>query len=342
MLEIDGSHGEGGGQILRTSVALSALNGTPIVIKKIRNNRPRPGLAAQHMTGIMVAGELCGAVISGLKKGSTEITFEPGEIKGGSYKFDIGTAGSITLVLQAVLPLILRAGGTTTLDLIGGTDVKFAPPIDYFKFVMKPKLEKMGAVIDLKETVRGYYPRGGGRVVIEITPPAGKLKNLELAARGKLNEIWGTIHSANLPGHISTRIKNSAEAELNEKYPNINVDLEIERVENSRSPGVGINLCGRFDNTVLGSNSIGERGLPAEKLAIEATAGLITEIKSGASVDAYAADQLLPFLIGTSSVFLTRKPLSDHTLTNLAVINRFSGDVFKMTEREHVIKLESE
>ncbi|MBC2762112.1 MAG: RNA 3'-terminal phosphate cyclase, partial [ANME-2 cluster archaeon] len=173
MINIDGSYGEGGGQIIRTAVALSAVTGTDVTISNIRSNRPKSGLKAQHMSAIRTAADMTGARISGLKSGSTELTFSPGVstsggIPGGYYKIDIGTAGSITLLLQCLMPIALAAQEPVSLDITGGTDVAWSPPIDYMAHVLLPVLETMGLKCNIKLQRRGYYPRGGGRVAAII------------------------------------------------------------------------------------------------------------------------------------------------------------------------------
>jgi RNA 3'-terminal phosphate cyclase (ATP)/RNA 3'-terminal phosphate cyclase (GTP) len=342
MIEIDGSQGEGGGQILRTSVALSAVTNTPVRITRIRHNRPKPGLAAQHVTAISALAELCSAKTTGVSKGSTEISFEPGEITGGHFAFDIGTAGSITLVLQALLPVVLKAGTKTTLELTGGTDVRFAPPVDYFRYVLKPFLEKMGAVIEITEIARGYYPKGGGRVTLTASPNRNGLDRLDLGFRGDLNGVSGHIHYANLPDHIPKRMKKALETEQHRFGASEELALNIDRVENSRSPGVGISLTANYENSVLGSNALGERGIPAESLVKNAVEDLLSEIRTGAVVDAYAADQLLPYMAGTKSTIIAKNPLTDHTLTNLAVIRQITGSEFTLSEQGETIRIDSQ
>ena len=199
----------------------------------------------------------------------------------------------------------------------------------------------MGAGIDIKEVMRGYYPKGGGKVLVEITMPEGGLKSLELRSQGKLQGFFASIHYANLPEHISVRIKKTVEVELKRFDSNAELEIEVEKAEQSRSPGVGLTLRAIFDNTVLCSSALGERGVPAEKLAKSASMRLIDEIRSGATADAHTADQLLPYLIGTQSVILAKNPITAHTLTNLAVIRQFYGSIFKQSEQGQVIEIKS-
>ncbi|MCS7099566.1 MAG: RNA 3'-terminal phosphate cyclase, partial [Sulfolobales archaeon] len=171
MLEIDGSFGEGGGQILRTAVALSAITGTDIRVVNIRARRPEPGLKRQHLTGILAAAEMCNAVVEGAQVGSTEVVFKPGSIRGGEYRFDVGTAGSVTLVLQTLLPIAAFADSPVAIEVSGGTDVPWSPPVDYLRYVVKPHLERLGYAFGVELVRRGHYPRGGGLVRVSVDRP---------------------------------------------------------------------------------------------------------------------------------------------------------------------------
>ncbi|MCJ7817515.1 MAG: RNA 3'-terminal phosphate cyclase, partial [Candidatus Thorarchaeota archaeon] len=170
MIEIDGSYGEGGGQILRTSIALAALTMKPVQISKIRAGRPKPGLKKQHLSGIKLTGELVDATIEGLEVGSTEISFTPNQRRSGSFSIDIGTAGSISLILQAVLPPAVLAPDPVTFLIQGGTDVKWSPPVDYLNNVFSPLLSRLGSIVEIEQKKRGHYPRGGGEVLCRVTP----------------------------------------------------------------------------------------------------------------------------------------------------------------------------
>src|SRR3989338_11611536 len=185
MLEIDGSYGEGGGQIIRTAIAMSAIKQVPIRIINIRANRSKPGLQAQHLTGVKAAAELCGAKVSGAELGSTELTFEPGKIRFGKFRFDIGTAGAITLVLQTLIPIAAFAPSKTKFEIIGGTNVLHAPPIEYFQNVFCDYAEKFGLIVTANVEKYGFFPKGGGVVRVEVKP-AKSYKPINLTERGKL------------------------------------------------------------------------------------------------------------------------------------------------------------
>jgi RNA 3'-phosphate cyclase len=340
MIVIDGSLGEGGGQILRTSIALSAITQTPVKIINIRRNRPKPGLAAQHVTGIKAVSNLCSAHTKGLNIGSIEIEFTPHNLIGGSHKLDIGTAGSITLVLQACLPAALCSPHSTLLELTGGTDVKFAPPIDYFRYIIAPLLEKMGAGFDFLEIRRGYYPKGGGYLKLKINPPSKTLKPLLLTAPGQFKQASGIINIANLPDHISRRMEGTAQEEFKKNFKDTSLDLRYDNKPGSLSSGVGLTLWANFENAVIGASALGERGIPAEKLAKSAVQNLFTEIQAGAAVDVYAADQLLIYLAIGKGNILARQPLSNHAVTNISVIEQFYGDIFKKTIKDKLVNIE--
>src|SRR5881396_3860558 len=190
MLEIDGSFGEGGGQILRSCLALSAVMGKEVRIFNIRAGRAEPGLKAQHLTGARALAQICGASSKGLKIGSTELIFNPGRVKAGSFHFDVGTAGSITLVLQTLMPLLPFALGKVEVAITGGTDVKWSPPIDYLRLVTLPLLARMGMQASILVVKRGHYPKGGGIVRLKASPTS-VLKNIVGIDGGNLLAITG-------------------------------------------------------------------------------------------------------------------------------------------------------
>ena len=217
MIEIDGSFGEGGGQIVRTAVALSAVTGKPVRITRIRQGRSKPGLAAQHARAITALAAICDARTSGATPGSSEIVFTPGEIRGGRHRVEIGTAGSVTLLMQCLLPALLRADAPSSLQIQGGTDVNWSPTVDYFKNVFLPALSSFGAKVSLEVLQRGYYPRGQGEVLLEVEPAKLKASHLESMAcdTGQIipniqNTVQGVSHCSNLPEHVAARQADSA------------------------------------------------------------------------------------------------------------------------------------
>ncbi len=317
MITIDGSHGEGGGQILRLSVALSAVTHEPIRVTNIRHNRPNPGLKPQHVMAINSVAEICHAHVEGNKVGSLAITFYPGDIKGGTYSFDIGTAGSLTLVLQACILPSLFADQKVDITITGGTDVKWAPPWDYFHHVFLSHLQHMNVNIQAHLIRRGYYPRGGGKATVVIDP---------LDTFNPLNpkdtrnvQVRGIVNMANLPSHIGERIKKSAVETLSKHQIPTYIDIILEQ---SSSVGAGIALWTRNGN-ILGADCLGEKGVSAEKVGSLAASRLLSEIQSGATCDIYAVDQMLPYLALPSKGFFLCREISRHASTEMWLLNMF-------------------
>lgn len=331
MLEIDGSYGEGGGQILRTAVALAALTRKSVKIKNIRANRPKPGLAPQHMEAVRCMASLTDADVSGLALGSTEITFAPKGIKGGKHEIDIGTAGSIPLLLQCIMPAATRAKSALSLSIKGGTDVRWAPSIDYLRYVFLPAIAKMGYDADIEVVRRGYYPRGGGLVRATIHP--SKLKGVEFTRPEKIL-IKGISHSSHLPEHVATRQAASARQILSDAGYDASISVETNNYE---STGSGITLW--CDN--IGGCAIGERGKPAEKVGREVAKSLLMELNSGASVDVHLADQLIPYMaLADGMASITTREDTVHTKTNIWVVEQFLDVEFGVQENElvHLVK----
>lgn len=325
MIEIDGSFGEGGGQIVRTAVALSAVTGKAVHICKIRQGRPKSGLAAQHAHAIATLAGICQAKTSGIAPGSSEISFAPGKIQGGNYETSIGTAGSCTLLLQCLLPALLCAHESSTLSVQGGTDVQWSPTIDYFGNVFLPALQCFGAKVSLKLEKRGYYPQGQGKVVCHIQP--SELQAAYLDAQDPSNdssdrsktEIRGVSHCSNLPEHVAGRQAEAAAAALREAGYETQITQEILRLP---STGSGITLWSRSHKAYMGASSLGRRGIPAEKVGRRAAEELVVELASGASADIHLADQLVPYLALAGGSCSTRE-MSSHTRTNIWTAGQF-------------------
>jgi len=341
MLAIDGSFGEGGGQVLRTALALSAVTKTPVRVENIRLRRPKPGLQAQHLTCIKAVGELCNAEVSGLSLGSAEVTFHPGDIAGGTFSFDVGTAGSMTLVLQALLPPALHAPDQVEISLSGGTDVAWSPPVDYFKRVLLPLIGKAGCLVDLEVVKRGYYPHGGGvlrAVVHSIQQP----HRIALEERGILKGIEGVSHASYdiKDRSVAERQNKGARMclfnELSKRSISVQPNLAEEYSE-THSTGSGLTLWTVYSNTLLGASALGEKSKKAEDVGSEAAQHLMSEIDAGAAVDSHMADQILPYLALFGGV--VRVPavpaLSQHAKTNIHVINQFG---FNLKVEGNVVK----
>jgi RNA 3'-terminal phosphate cyclase (ATP) len=328
MLEIDGSYGEGGGQILRTAIALSALQGKPLRITNIRANRPKPGLAQQHLTGVKALQGMTDAEVEGLRIGSTEIKFSPKAIKPGTRNIDVGTAGSITLILQALLIPSAFSQDEVELRITGGTDVRWSPPIDYVKNVFYPLVEKMGYKAEFQLLARGYYPKGHGKLRARIFP-LESIKAIKLTERGGLTSIKGVAHSLNLPCHIVERLAKSAKGAM--KGYKCDIQLECGR---DFSTGCGITLWANCENSVLGASSIGEIGKPAEKVGREAGQELLEEIQGEAPLDRHMGDQIIPYMAlarGTSEVAVRK--LTPHLKTNIYITEKILGNKFHIREK---------
>jgi RNA 3'-phosphate cyclase len=331
-IEIDGSQGEGGGQILRTAVSLSAVLGVPIKVVDIRANRPQPGLKAQHLEAVKALQKLCNAQVDGLEVGSKEVLFRPGKVEGGHFTIDIGTAGSVSLVIQTLVLPALWGPKDTFVRIIGGTDVKWAPSIDYTHYVYLSILRLMGAHTNLGLINRGYYPEGGGEVELRICPlePEG-LKPLVIPAQDGEPKVFGSVHTANLPEDVGKRLKSTALKFL--------VGVKDVKVMSNqwegRSTGAGITLVSEFKNTLLGADALGEKGKRAEIVAKECVEELLADGKSGATLDHHMADQILPYLaLATGpSEFLVRE-ITAHAKTNIDVIEKLVGASFELKAAE--------
>lgn len=333
MIEIDGSFGEGGGQIVRTAVALSAVTGKPVRITKIRQGRPKPGLAAQHARATMALACICDARTSGATPGSSEITFSPGEIRGGSRRVEIGTAGSVTLLMQCLLPALLRAEAPSSLRIHGGTDVQWAPAVDYFKNVFLPALSSFGAKVSLEVLQRGYYPRGQGEVLLEVEPAKLAASQLAGLACEAQSTVQGVSHCSNLPEHVAARQADSAVQELQQAGFSAQISREALCLP---SMGSGITLW----SGCKGSSCLGERGLPAEKVGRRAAEELIIELKSKATVDMHLADQLIPYLALAGGSYTVRE-ISLHARTNIWTAGHFLDAEIEIKEEKGLFRIES-
>ena len=330
MLEIDGSYGEGGGQIIRTAIAMSAIKQIPIKITNIRANRSKPGLQAQHLTGVKAAAELCNAKVKGAELGSTEIEFSPGKIKTGGFRFDIGTAGSITLVLQTLIPICAFAPGVVRLEIRGGTHALHAPPIEYFQNVFCDYAEKFGLIVTANVEKYGFFPKGGGVVKVEVKP-AKSYKPINLTERGKLlNLKVFSIASEDL------KSANVADRQVAGFRQNIKPDFVVKpftEYTKTLSTGSAVYAHALYSNCKLGCSALGERGKKAEDVGRECAVDLLKEINSEATVDKHLADQLIPFLGLFGGEFVT-SDITEHTKTNVWVVEKFINKKFKIEENK--------
>lgn len=328
MIVIDGSLGEGGGQILRTALGLSLVTGKPFRIEKIRAGRKKPGLLRQHLTAVNAAAEVGRAELSGAALGSQELSFSPGVVRGGSYRWAIGTAGSATLVLQTVLPALMTAKEPSSLKLEGGTHNPFAPPFDFLAKAFLPLLARMGPKVEASLVRHGFYPAGGGCFKVEIQP-AGRLSRLDLPERGEVRRRLARALVANLPLHIAMRELEIVGRKLT--WPR--ESLKAEPVEGSQGPGNIVIVEVESEHVTEVFTGFGEKGLPAEAVADSVVREAREYIAGGAPVGGHLADQLLvPMALAGGGSFRTAAP-TRHTETNAEIIGRFL-DVAVKIEKE--------
>jgi RNA 3'-terminal phosphate cyclase (ATP) len=319
MIEIDGAHGEGGGQLVRTAVALAALTGTSLALRNVRAGRPRPGLAAQHLAAVRAVAALCEARCAGLELHASAFSFEPrARPGGGELRVEVGTAGSVTLVLQALLPVLLAARSPSRVVVTGGTEVRQAPTWDYYSQVLLRILARMGLRVRARLVRRGYYPRGGGEVVVEVEP--GVPAPLAWHAPPARWRVAGEAHVAHLPLSIAERMRDAAQAAIGEAA----IDARVLGPGEALGTGGAVTLWSEGDAGVLGASRVAERGVRAETLGAAAGRELAAELASGANLDVHAADQVLVYLAlaPAGSSFAVRE-VSSHARTTLWLLEQF-------------------
>lgn len=315
---IDGSIGEGGGQILRTSLALATCLGRPIRIFNIRAARRRPGLQPQHLAAVSAVAAISHAQVVGAEKDSQALTFIPSAVKAGEYHFAVGTAGSTLLVLQTVLPALMLADAPSRLVLEGGTHNPLAPPFEFLQYAFLPVLNQMGPVVRARLERPGFAPRGGGRVIVEIQP-ASRLRAVEIAERGAIRAQYAEVLLAHLPEHIARRELAVIQAALG--YAD--EQLRFQMVSNAYGPGNVVSVVIQSEHITECFSAFGRRGVPAEQVARKVVEEVRRYLKAAVPVGPYLADQLLlPMALAGGGMFVTVKP-SLHALTNLQVINAF-------------------
>lgn len=316
---------------MRTAVGLAAYLGVACRVERIRKGRPNPGLRPQHVAGLKALLKICRGEAEGLRVGSETLTFWPGPLKGGTIEVDIGTAGSVGLVLQTLMLPAAKVPSTLRLLVRGGTDVAWAPPVGYLQRVALPVLAQMGYRGELQLKRRGYYPKGGGEVL--FVAEGRTLRGLRLLEAGRLQRVEGISHASEglAERRVAERQREAAMARLRKE--GIEAHIKIEYVSTA-SAGSGIELWAVFERTVLGANALGARGKRAEEVGNEAAEGLIRQISSRAALDEWMADQILPFLgvaDGDSLVSFSRP--SSHFTTNLWLMEQLPlGKTFKWWE----------
>jgi RNA 3'-phosphate cyclase len=338
-VDIDGAHGEGGGQLVRTAVALAAVTGTAVRVHDIRARRRRPGLAAQHAAAVRAVAALCDARCDGVQPGSSVLTFRPGALHGGSFVVDVGTAGSVALVLQAMLPAALASGEAVEVVLRGGTDVPMAPPVDYLRLVLLPLLARMGVHAELQVERRGYVPRGGGEVRLSL-PATGPLAPFVADERGPVTAVEAHAHVSRLPLDIARRMAAAARSAIGRAWPfESHVDAGDPLL--AFGPGGAIVLSAAAGPTVLGAAQVAQRGVPAEQLGRQAALSLRRDLEAGATLDVHAADQMLVFLAlaGAPSVFRA-SALSAHAHTAMWLIETLTTARFALTPQGQSVRVD--
>ncbi|MDR0523399.1 MAG: RNA 3'-terminal phosphate cyclase [Candidatus Methanoplasma sp.] len=318
MLEIDSSKGEGGGQMVRTSVALSAVTGIPTKLIRIRENRPTNGLSRQHTAAISAVASMTGSKVEGNVPGSSELVFEPGREQAGRLEIDIGTAGSISLVLQAVLLAARNHRERLTLDIKGGTNVLWAPPLDSYDMALFPLMRRMGINAEVEIVSRGFYPIGGGRAVATLDP-IGDIAPLEIADLGRLKRIRGRCFAQHLPERVERDMVGACEKAMK------GYGLEME-VQNGKgdSRGAGIVLAAEYENGIISSNVLTSKGRSAEQSGIDVANDLLQEMNAGSTIDVHTADQIIPYMAmarGKSSFVVSR--ISKHLLSQMDTLESF-------------------
>jgi RNA 3'-terminal phosphate cyclase (ATP) len=322
MIVIDGSLGEGGGQIVRSSLALSMVTGKPVTIEKLRARRNKPGLQRQHLTAVNAAQCVCEARVYGAKLNSQHLEFRPQRVRSGDFKFDIGTAGSTTLVLQTVLPVLMLADAPSTVTLIGGTHNPLAPPFEYFMVEYLPLLRRMGADIDARLVQHGFYPAGGGEIAATIKPPAA-LASLELLQRGELRARRVSATSARLPHDVAQREVDTVRERTD--WPDL--QSQCHQQVRAKSPGNYVTLELEFERIAVLFTQLGQRGVRAERVAELLVQQANDYLASDAPVGSHLADQiLLPMSLaaqqGRGGRFRTGE-LTEHSRTHIDVLQRF-------------------
>lgn len=336
MLIIDGSTGEGGGQIVRTSLALSLITGTPVRLEKIRAGRAKPGLLRQHLTAVRAAVSI-GASVRGAELGAETLEIEPGSVCGGHHHFAVGSAGSACLVFQTVLPALIAAREKATIVLEGGTHNPFAPTFDYLDRVFLPVLRRMGLQCEAQLERRGFYPAGGGRCSFTVDASSG-LSPLDIVDRGNVLGSRATAVVANLPYSIAERELAVVKRRLDLE------DASLEAVAEKSSPGPGNVLMLEIEcqHATEMCTGFGERNVRAETVANRAVGELRRYLEASAPVGIRLADQLmLPFLIAGGGSFRT-VPLSQHSRTNLWVIEQFAPGSIRCDEEDEEVTLSCE
>lgn len=327
MIELDGSQGEGGGQILRTALTLSMVTQTPFQITNIRAKRRKPGLLRQHLTAVQAATTICDANVTGAHPGSLSLTFTPGAINAGEYEFSIGTAGSCTLVMQTVLPALWQARGESRVLLRGGTHNPMAPPFHFLERAFLPIVAKMGVEMQCELTRYGFYPAGGGEIALQVTP-CRMLTPLSLTGRGQRVDAFAESVVAGVPAHVAQRELQAIGESLN--WPE--AKLFIRQLASDMGPGNVLMATIKHEHVTEVFCGFGEKGVSAESVAKGVIGQIKNYLKQTAPVGEFLTDQLLLPLALAGKGELLATTISSHTKTNMAVIEKFLPVTFEVAQ----------
>ncbi len=335
MIIIDGSYGEGGGQILRYAASLAAAAGEKVKVINIRANRPNPGLRPQHLGGLKLLHEICGGDVSGLKIGSKEVVLKYDYPKAGRYYYDVGTAGSVTLVMQTLLPVLSCGKGRFEVTLVGGTDVKWSPTIDYFRHVFMWNLSKFGVKGRIELIKRGYYPRGGGRVKLVVDGAEGKFKKVDFT-RASIIATKVISVCSNLPSHIASRQIEAVKFKLEQlSIGSTEYLVEVNGPDKAFGKGTSIVIYSEMENSIrCGGDSIGEKGKPAESVGWDAYQRYLEWYNSTAALDRFMGDMVIPYIFLAGGGNFSAPILTKHMESALYVAKTILGINFQVIQGE--------
>lgn len=331
MIELDGSLGEGGGQILRSALTLAMVTGQPFRIERIRANRAKPGLMRQHLVAVQAAAQVCGAHVAGAEIGSQSLSFSPGRVKPGAYRFAIGTAGSSTLVLQTLLPALLFADAPSRVEVCGGTHNPLAPPVHFLQRAYCRAMADMGARIDIRLERFGFFPAGGGVVVAQVEPCAA-LRRHQWLTRGERKAAFAESFIAGLPLGVAQRELDCVRTSMGWD----DSQLRLRALPADQGPGNAVLLTLEYQHVTHVSTAFGEKAVPAETVAKQALREVRRYLASQAAIGEYLGDQLMIPLALAGGGGFTVDTVSQHATTNAAVIERFLPVRFGFETREGV------